>query len=56
MLKCGHVKNQGRSLPYKKKRSFSGFVGSPKFQVDPAGQAIFSEPIASRYISLVVEF
>jgi len=40
-------KKQGRSLLYKKKRSLSGFVGSPRFQIDPAGQAVFSEPVAS---------
>jgi hypothetical protein len=47
MLKCGHVKNRDGLCFTKKKRSLSGFVGSPRFQIDPAGQAVFSEPVAS---------
>ena len=41
-------KKTGRVSALKKKKgSLSGFVGSPRFQIDPAGQAVFSEPVAS---------
>jgi hypothetical protein len=31
----------------KKTKSLPGFVGTPKFRVDPTGQTVFPGPIAS---------
>jgi hypothetical protein len=54
MLQCGHVNERegGSQLTKKwtwkeKNRSLPDFARSPRFQVDPAGQTVFSKPSVS---------